>query len=61
MSHEANVIHTSNLIDEAMDYIEGGDLSSTPLETILRNDINRDDMEALENHLIEARELLREE
>lgn len=61
MSNLVNSVIYEQLISEAMDYIDSGDLSSTPLEQTLVNDISRDDMEALENHLVEAREILRDE
>lgn len=49
------------LIEEAWDYINSGDLSSTPLEKALENDINTNDLEALWAHLQDARDMLRDE
>lgn len=49
------------LVDEAREYIDSGELSSTPLEGILEADLKAKDYEALWHHLIQARDLLREE
>lgn len=49
------------LIEEAWDYINSGDLSSTPMEKMLEEDIKNYDMEALWAHLVQAREFLRTE
>lgn len=56
----SNDVNTS-LVEEAWEYINSGDLSGTRLDLALEHDINTDDMEALWEHLLQARDLLREE
>lgn len=51
----------SNLLDEATEYINSGDLSSTPLEKMLHNDLLQGDMTALWQHVLAARNFLRED
>lgn len=56
----------SNAINEALfleaqDYIDSGELSSTPMEGMLENDIKNNDLESLWAHLLEARDFLRDE
>lgn len=54
--------NTSNetLLLEANSYLDGS-LSSTPLEGMIKADIEANDLEALWKHVIQARDLLREE
>lgn len=49
------------LLTEAQEYINSGELSSTPMEGMLENDIKNNDLESLWAHLINVREFLREE
>lgn len=57
MSNAAN----DSLIDEAMDYINSGDLSSTPMEEMLEHDIESGDLTSLWGHILEVRNFLRED
>ena len=57
MSHEVN----TNLIEEANEYINSGELSSTPLQGMLEADVKSGDMTGLWQHVVEARNMLREE
>ena len=52
-------ISNDNLVTEARDYIDSGDLSSTPLEGVLEADLKSNDMEMLWVHLMQARDMLR--
>lgn len=56
----SNAVNEALLL-EAHELIHSGDLSSTPLEGMLENDLKSGDLEALWQHLIEARNFLREE
>ena len=56
----SNTVNDS-LIDEAMDYINSGDLSSTPMEAMLEQDIKSGDLDSLWQHILQARNFLREE
>lgn len=49
------------LIAEAEDYINSGDLSSTVLEKMMMEDIKTGDVTALWYHVLEARNMLRED
>lgn len=49
------------LLLEAQDYINSGELSSTPMEGMLENDIKHGDLEALWAHIIQVRSFLRDE
>ncbi len=51
----------SALMEEAIEYINSGELSSTPMEGMLEEDIKRGDLEALWQHIVEVRNFLREE
>lgn len=57
MSNQQN----DSLLEEAQDYIDSGDLSSTPLEEMLERDIKTGDLESLWHHVIEARAMLRDD
>jgi len=50
-----------NLIEEAMDYINSGELSSTPLEKLIEQDIKNVDLDSLWYHVLEARNILRDD
>ena len=56
----SNVVNEA-LLTEAQELINSGELSSTPMEGMLENDIKMGDLEALWQHLIQAREFLRDE
>lgn len=49
------------LLEEAQSYIDSGELSSTIMEGILEADIKNNDLEALWEHLMQVRDILREE
>lgn len=49
------------LLLEAQEHINSGDLSSTPMEGMLENDIKNGDLESLWAHLTEVRNFLRPE
>lgn len=49
------------LLEEALEYCNSGDLSSTPLEKLILNAIDRNDLEAVRKYVIEARNLLRDQ
>lgn len=57
MSHDMN----TGLLEEAADYINSGDLSSTPMEEMLERDIESGDLTALWEHLKQVRDYLRQE
>lgn len=50
-----------SLLKEALGYIASGDLTSTPLEGMLESDIANKDYESLWQHILQAREMLRDE
>lgn len=49
------------LIDEAQEYINDGSVSSTPMQGMLENDLMSNDLEALWHHIVQVRDMLREE
>lgn len=57
MSQEVN----STLLEEAQDYITSGDLSGTNLDRALELDIHMNDLDSLWQHILEARDLLRDD
>lgn len=57
MSNEVN----TNLIEEAQEYVSSGELSGTPLQDMLEADLKTGDLQALWFHVVEARNMLREE
>lgn len=57
MSNDVN----SKLIEEAQEYITSGELSSTPIEKMLEEDIKHGDLDALWHHVVEARNFLRDD
>lgn len=57
MSHNNNTA----LIEEANEYLNDGSVSSTFLEELLRADLENDDMESLWRHIVQVREMLRDE
>lgn len=50
-----------NLILEAQEYINSGELSSTGLDYAMASNLAHNDLEALWKNVIEARNLLRDE
>lgn len=50
-----------SMLEEAWDYINSGDLSSTGLDKVMEANIVNNDMEGLWKNLVQARDLLREE
>lgn len=56
----SNSVNTT-LIEEAEEYIHSGELSSTPMEGMLENDLKTGDMESLWRHIAEVRDFLRSE
>lgn len=51
----------TNLIEEAQEYVQSGELSSTPLQGMIEADLEHGDLTALWYHVVEARNLLRDE
>lgn len=49
------------LLFEAEEWINSGELSSTPMEAMLEEDIKHGDLQALWQHIMEVRDFLREE
>lgn len=56
----SNAINEALLL-EAEEYINSGELSSTPMEAMLEEDIKHGDLQALWQHIMEVRDFLREE
>lgn len=56
----SNTTNTS-LLEEARDYLDSGDLDSTPLRGMIEADIKANDLEALWAHVLQARDMLRDE
>lgn len=56
MSHNSN----TQLIEEANSYLTG-DLSGTPLEGMIEADLDANDLDMLWSHIMDARDMLRDE
>ncbi len=56
-----NSVLSDDLLKEALSYIVSDDLASTPLEGMLEADIANKDYESLWQHILQAREMLRDE